>query len=100
MFVDEPIYAKELQDKAKNILNKYAVGKLLVSGDNRYLCDDLMRLLGYIVKCSVGESEAYKALGDAAALHERIEEKYNPCTDYSVTEKISSELCRRIFGKI
>ena len=62
MFVDEPIYAKELQDKAKNILNKYAVGKLLVSGDNRYLCDDLMRLLGYIVKFSEGESKAYKAL--------------------------------------
>ncbi len=62
MFVDEPIFAKELQDKAKNILNKYAVGKLLVSGDNRYLCDDLMRLLGYIVKSSEGESEAYIAL--------------------------------------
>lgn len=62
MFVDEPIFAKELSDKAKNILNKYAVGKLLVSGDNRYLCDDLMRLLGYIVKSSGGESEAYKAL--------------------------------------
>lgn len=62
MFVDEPIYAKELSDKAKNILNKYAVGKLLVSGDNRYLCDDLMRLLGYIVECSEGESGAYKAL--------------------------------------
>jgi hypothetical protein len=62
MFVDEPIYAKELRDKAKNILNKYAVGNLLVSGDNRYLCDDLMRLLGYIVKCSEGESKAYNAL--------------------------------------
>ena len=48
--------------KAKNILNKYAVGKLLVSGDNRYLCDDIMRLLGYIVKSSEGESKAYKAL--------------------------------------
>lgn len=62
MFVDEPIFAKELADTAKNILNKYAVGKLLVSGDNRYLCDDLVRLLGYIVKCSEGESSAYKAL--------------------------------------
>ena len=62
MFIDEPIFAKELQDKAKNILNKYAVGKLLVSGDNRYLCDDLMRLLGYIIKSSEGESEEYKAL--------------------------------------
>ncbi len=52
MFVDEPIFANELSDKAKNILNKYSVGKLLVSGDNRYLCDDLMRLFGFIVKSS------------------------------------------------
>lgn len=62
MFIDEPIFVKELSDKSKNILNKYAIGKLLVSGDNRYLSDDLMRLLGYIVKSSEGESEAYKAL--------------------------------------
>jgi len=62
MFINEPLFAKELSDKAKNILNKYAVGKLLVSGDNRYLCDDIMRLLGYIVKSSEGESKAYKAL--------------------------------------
>ena len=59
MFVDEPIFAKELSDKAKNILNKYSVGNLLVSGDNRYLCDDLMRLLGHIVKSSEGDSKAY-----------------------------------------
>lgn len=62
LFVDEPIFAKELSDKAKNILNKYAVGKLLTSGDNRYLSDDLIRLLGYIVKTSEGESKAYNEL--------------------------------------
>ena len=62
LFIDEPMFAKELQNKAKNILNKYSVGKLFVSGDNRYLCDDLMRLLGYIVKSSEGKSNAYEAL--------------------------------------
>lgn len=62
LFIYESMFAKELADKAKNILNKYSVGKLLVSGDNRYLADDLMRFLGYIIKISEGESEAYKAL--------------------------------------
>jgi len=62
LFVDEPIFSKELADKAENILNKYAVGKLLVSGDNRYLSDDLMRLLGVIVENTMGKSAAYRPL--------------------------------------
>ena len=42
--MEEAIYAKELSDKAESISQKYAVGQLLVAGDNRYLSDDLMRL--------------------------------------------------------
>lgn len=48
-FLFEPMYRKELQDKAEYILNKYRNANLLVSGDNRYLSDDLMRLLAVIV---------------------------------------------------
>ena len=55
MFIDEPIFAKELSDRAENILSKYAVGKLLVTGDNRYLSDDLLRLIAFIVKDSLKE---------------------------------------------
>lgn len=55
MFIDEPIFAKELTDRAENILSKYAVGKLLVAGDNRYLSDDLLRLIAFIVKNSLKE---------------------------------------------
>lgn len=62
LFIDEPIYSKELNDKAKNILSKYSVGKLLVSGDNRYLSDDLVRLVAHIVKQTVGENFAYRQL--------------------------------------
>ena len=50
LFLGEPLFAKELQDKAENILTKYENANLLVAGDNRYLSDDLMRLLANIVK--------------------------------------------------
>ena len=62
LFIDEPVFAKELNDKAENILSKYSVGKLLVSGDNRYFSDDLVRLVAHIVKQTVGESFAYRQL--------------------------------------
>ncbi len=48
LYIDEPIYTKELIDRAENILSKYSLGKLLVKGDNRYLSDDLLRLIAYI----------------------------------------------------
>jgi hypothetical protein len=68
LFMEETIYAKELSDKAESVRQKYAVGQLLVAGDNRYLSDDLMRLLAYIVRCAEGESKAYKKL-DAECLY-------------------------------
>ena len=67
LFLEEPIYKKELSAKAESIRQRYAVGQLLVAGDNRYLSDDLMRLLATIVKCSEGESKAYQRL-DAECL--------------------------------
>lgn len=62
MFMEEAIYAKELSDKAESIRQRYAVGQLLVAGDNRYLSDDLMRLLAYIARCAEDESKAYRKL--------------------------------------
>ena len=49
-FLKERIFQKELADKAKSIREKFALGKLQVSGDTRYLSDDLMRLLAELVK--------------------------------------------------
>lgn len=62
LFVNEPMFARELSDKAENILQKYAVGKLLVSGDNRYLSDDLMRLIATMIEQTMGKCEAYSTL--------------------------------------
>ena len=60
LYIEESIFAKELKDKAEQTLSKYALGKLLIAGDNRYLSDDLMRLLTIIVKPV--SQEAYTAL--------------------------------------
>ena len=49
-FLGEAIFQKELADKAAQLREKYGMGKLLIRGDTRYLSDDLMRLLAYLVK--------------------------------------------------
>ena len=59
-FIEEPIFQRELRDKAAGILRKYQNANLLVAGDNRYLSDDLMRLLAVIAQPS--SSYAYRVL--------------------------------------
>ena len=49
-FLQERIFQKELEDKATQIREKYGIGKLQVSGDTRYLSDDLMRLMAVIAR--------------------------------------------------
>lgn len=62
LFLEEKIYSKELSDQAEAIQKNYGLGKLLVTGDNRYLSDDLMRLLAYLVRDMMGEGYAYRLL--------------------------------------
>ena len=83
LFMEEAIYAKELSDKAESVRQKYAVGQLLVAGDNRYLSDDLMRLLAYIIRCAEGESKAYKKLESECLTENTI---YAPKPAYEVQE--------------
>lgn len=44
-FINEPIYTKRLEDEADKIVERYAVGRLIVAGDNRYLSGDLLDFL-------------------------------------------------------
>ena len=62
LFLEERIYTKELENRAESVLKNYGIGKLLVTGDNRYLSDDLMRLLAFLVKEVVGEGNTYRLL--------------------------------------
>ena len=61
-FCREPIFADELNRQAKHLLDEYSVGRLLVAGDNRYLSDDLMRLLAIIAKNSGAGPQACERL--------------------------------------
>ena len=79
LFMGEPMFQSELSDKAESIADKYSMGKLLVSGDNRYLSDDLMKLLAYIVNSSEGETDAYYKL-EKEQLHDNL--MYAPMPTY------------------
>ncbi len=45
LFINESVYTKELENQAENILKKYALGKLIVAGDNRFLSGDLIEIM-------------------------------------------------------
>lgn len=48
-FIREPIYTEQLDGQARKSLRGYAVGRLLVSGDNRFLSGDLLELLRQLI---------------------------------------------------
>ena len=50
LMIGEPIYQKELENRAKQIVKNYAVGRLIVAGDNRYLSGDLLDLLSFLLE--------------------------------------------------
>ena len=56
LFINEPAFTRELDSKAEKILNQYAVGQLIVAGDNRYLSGDLLEILTELLSKSVRES--------------------------------------------
>lgn len=45
LFINEPVYTQTLDGMAERIVKNYAVGRLIVAGDNRYLSGDLLDLL-------------------------------------------------------
>ena len=48
-FINEPVYAKRLEEEADKIVEQYAVGRLIVAGDNRYLSGDLLDFLAFLL---------------------------------------------------
>ena len=45
LFLSDPVYTKQLDDRAEQIQKDYAVGRLLVPGDIRFLSGDLLAFL-------------------------------------------------------
>lgn len=88
LFINEPIYANELDSKAQNILKKYAIGKLIIPGDNRYLSGDLMRFIKMLVKTVSDVDNKY--MGVVARLENECYSNttaYAPSAEYPQSEK-------------
>ncbi len=83
-FLSEHVFQKELADKAKQIRENYGIGKLMVSGDIRYLSDDLMRLLAVIARTT--SEQAYRVLMRECLSGAEI---YAPQPAYSVPEQLT-----------
>jgi hypothetical protein len=49
LFISEPIYTEKLDAMADSILKQYAVGRLIVAGDNRYLSGDLLDFMALLL---------------------------------------------------
>lgn len=56
-FINEPIYTKRLEAEADKIAEQYAVGRLIVAGDNRYLSGDLLDFLNCLPVTKTGTSK-------------------------------------------
>ena len=83
-FLSEHVFQKELADKAKQIRENYGIGKLMVSGDIRYLSDDLMRLLAIIARTT--SEQAYGVLMRECLSGAEI---YAPQPSYPVPEQLT-----------
>ncbi len=83
-FLQEQVFQKELEEKGKQILRKFGLGKLMVSGDTRYLSDDLMRLLAVVARPT--SEQAYAALMRECLTGAEI---YAPQPAYPVGEQLT-----------
>ncbi len=49
LFINEPVFTDQLDAMAKHTLKQYALGRLLVEGDNRFLSGDLLEFLTFLI---------------------------------------------------
>ena len=64
-FINEPIYTDALEMQAKTLLKNYAIGHLLVPGDNRFLSGDLLELLRQLILPRAFQMPAESAFCDS-----------------------------------
>lgn len=57
LFINEPVFTKELDSKTEQLLKQYALGRLIVAVDNRYLSCDLLELLTLLCNPHIARNE-------------------------------------------
>ena len=68
LFVNEPVCTEELEAQAKRVLEQYALGRLLVAGDNRFLSGDLLELVSLLIGNPMPEKKRQRTYYSAALL--------------------------------
>ena len=83
LFLSEPPYVKQLESEAEGVLSRYARGKLIVPGDNRFLSGDLFWLLSMLFD-PAGVTTKRQSAFFASAVSERFPEDafYAPGAQY------------------
>lgn len=83
LFLNEPVFTKELDAQAEKVLKQYAVGRLITLGDVRYLSGDLLRLLHLLVRDRIDSGLSVhltrECLGEG--------EVYAPCAAYPESDR-------------
>ena len=85
LFVNEKACVKELNDNADKLIRQYSLGRLLVKGDNRFLSDDLLDLLIFMIDSS-GKRNHRQSVFWSRAMTERFNKNsfYSPGASYDV----------------
>ena len=76
LFINEPVYTRELDSKAEQVLNQYAVGQLIVAGDNRFLSGDLLEFLTLLLQNPIPKSKSERTFYSVAMSNRFAENSY------------------------
>ena len=78
LFANEKVCVKELNDNADKLIRQYSLGRLLVKGDNRFLSDDILDLLIFLIDNGAKRKHKERTFWSAA-----MTERFNKYSFYS-----------------
>ena len=78
LFANEKVCVKELNDNADKLIRQYSLGRLLVKGDNRFLSDDILDLLIFLIDNRAKRNRKERTFWSVA-----MTEKFNKNSFYS-----------------
>lgn len=89
LFINESVYHDELKTRADKICDNYAVGTILVEGDNRFLSGDLIEFLYWLLNDDRKKKKSHRVFDTAAKKN-----KLQPFSFYAPSSKYrSGQVC-------
>ena len=83
LFVNEKACVKELNDNADKLIRQYSLGRLLVKGDNRFLSDDILDLLIFLIDNGAKRNRKERTFWSVAMTERFIKNSfYSPGASY------------------